>query len=957
MKSLFLILLVFITQESVGQLVKKVNPFIGTGGHGHTFPGASAPFGMVQLSPDTRLDGWDGCSGYHHSDSLIYGFSHTHLSGTGCSDYGDILLMPVMKEPRDRETLFSNKFYGSRFSHSTEKAHAGYYSVLLEDDQIQAEMTTSERTGFHQYTFKYPGQVKMVLDLLHRDELLEGKISQPNAHTIEGFRRSKAWATDQLVFFRIEFSKDAIETIPFSGKNGIEKTGLALVFFVKPGEKLQVKVSLSNVNEAGAAGNMQKEIPHWDFGKTLAETEAKWEKELGKIKVSDSDPNKEVIFYTALYHSFLQPNLASDVDGRYRGRDNQIHVANGFNYYSVFSLWDTFRSAHPLYNLVQRERNLDFIKTFLLQYQQGGRLPVWELWGNETDCMIGYHSVSVIADAWAKGIRNFDKKLAIQAMLHSANRNESGLESYKKNGYIQIDDESESVSKTLEYAYDDWCISTLLEGPQQAEFQKRSQGWKHLFDPQTRLMRPRINGGWLTPFEPREVNNHFTEANAWQYGFFVPHDIPGLISYHGGNDRFIQKLDALFEQPTQTTGRTQSDITGLIGQYAHGNEPSHHMPWLFSLAGAPEKTQFRVRQILDSQYKNAPDGLSGNEDCGQMSAWFVLSSMGIYPVCPGSDQYVLGCPYFEQVEFEVAEGKPVRFLAEGANRMRYVKSIVRDGQPILTQTISHNDLTNSRLIAFNCSDSPIVGSSRPNFQTNSSFVEILSAPRILADKMVFRDSLLVSMESTEPKSTLAYFIGDNPAKKYSKPFYIKKSQTIRCVSSDSTAKRSNETLATFVKIPHQWEVQLLSKFNSQYSAGGPDGLIDGIRGDENWRKGNWQGYQSEDFQAIIDLKKPTVIKSISCGFLQETKSWIVFPKEVEVFGSSDGKKFNLLGTIFPDSPIEKEGSFVSKLSLTVKGNQAFRYVKVVAKQYGTLPEWHPGKGEPSFIFIDEIEIN
>lgn len=954
----FLILIFWGFQSlAFGQNFSRVNPFIGTGGHGHTFPGATSPFGMVQLSPDTRLDGWDGCSGYHYSDSLIYGFSHTHLSGTGCSDYGDILLMPVMKEPRDNAVLFSNRFYASRFSHSTEKAHAGYYSVFLEDDQIQAEMTTSERVGFHQYSFSFPGNVKMVLDLMHRDELLNGQIRIVNDRTIEGFRRSKAWATDQWVFFRIEFSKKVMDFIPFSGKKGIEKTGMAMVFRMAKGEKLSAKVSLSQVSAEGANRNMQAEIPHWDFEKAKAENENRWERELSKIKISDPDQNKVTIFYSALYHAFIQPNLASDVDGQYRGRDGKVHTSKDHPYYTVFSLWDTFRSAHPLYNILQRERNLDFIRTFLLQYQQGGRLPVWELSSNETDCMIGYHSVSVIADAWAKGLRNFDVHLAREAMLASANRDVLGLSSIKRKGFIPIEDESESVSKTLEYAYDDWCISQLLEGKDKEIFLKRAQGWKHLFDPTTHLMRPRSNGGWLSPFEPREVNNHFSEANAWQYGFFVPHDVGGLMALHGGKQAFVQKLDALFATSSQTTGRTQADITGLIGQYAHGNEPSHHIPWLYTLAGAPAETQKRVRQILDDLYKNAPDGLSGNEDCGQMSAWLVFSAMGLYPLCPGSDQYVMGCPWLEEVEVAAEGGKWISISAKGSGKNRYVADMVKDGKPYPGLIISHEDWVKSGKWKITTSASPEGRLQKFTGVEVGSWGNIQPAPRIMADKQVFRDSLVISMENTGAGPQILYRLEPNGMQMiYSQPFVIHSSQSISAWYMVNGTDKGPEAVGNFFKIPHTWEVQIKHPYNPQYNAGGPDGLIDGLRGDGDWRKGRWQGYQMDDFEVVVDLKNVKPVKKVAAGFLQDTRSWIVLPKEVEVFVSMDGKQFSSMGKINHTIPVEKEESFVHELAMELKAGTQARYVKLIARRFGALPEWHQGHGEPSFIFVDEVMV-
>lgn len=952
---LFLLLSTFSLFSNAQKLHELVNPFIGTGGHGHTFPGATAPFGMVQLSPDTRLEGWDGCSGYHYSDSVIYGFSHTHLSGTGCSDYGDVMLMPVMGDFKDKNEVFKPSVYSSKFKHETEKAHAGLYQVKLEDDQILCSMTASERTGFHEYQFLNKGKAYLVLDLLHRDELLEGKINIINKRTIEGFRRSKAWATDQWVYFRIEFSKDCFEHIEYSGKKGFKQTGIALGFKMKKNEKLHVKVSLSAVNEEGAAKNMSKEIQHWNFNQTLAETEKKWDKELGLIKIEGNTKDKQIIFYTALYHTFIQPNIASDVDGKYRGRDNLIHEAKGFDYYSVFSLWDTFRAAHPLYNLVQRKRSNDFIQTFIHQFKEGGRLPVWELWSNETDCMIGYHSVSVIADAWAKGIRNYNKEDAIKAMLHSANRDELGLKSYKKNGFISIEDDAESVSKTLEYAYDDWCISTFLEAEQKAIFEKRAQSWKNIFDPNSGFMRPRSNGGFLEPFEPREVNNHFTEANSWQYSFFVPQDINGLINKHGGNKRFEKKLDELFSEISQTTGREQADITGLIGQYAHGNEPSHHMAWLYNYTGQYHKTQAMVRRILETQYQNAPDGLAGNEDCGQMSAWFVMSALGIYSVCPGKTTYDIAAPYFNKITVQTGDKKSFVFLANEVNSNKYINYISINGNVSSNKQIEHEQLMGNTQIGFNLNATPLaipVKESKPVDESG-----IFPAPLIRAAKQAFKDSLMISLESIENPYLLYYSInGSEKLIIYKEPFYIYKSTDIKCEASDLTGKRRNETQAHFHLIPHNWTIQINSKITKPYTGGGNDALIDGIRGDENWRKGLWQGYWGQDLEAIIDLQKMKNVKTVQASFLQDSKAWILFPKNLEVSYSIDGLNYIPFGTA--DFEVKPENETISLLTLRTyqpKGIDA-KFIKVKAKHFGKLPENHLGAGYPAYIFIDEIDI-
>ena len=502
MKKLIPLFLLFSFPLFSQNFAQYVNPFIGTGGHGHTFPGATVPFGMVQLSPDTRIDGsWDGCSGYHYSDKIIYGFSHTHLNGTGVSDYGDILLMPTMGKPS-----LDHKIYSSEFSHDNENASAGFYSVKLLDDDIDVKLTTTKRVGYHEYTFNKDGNANIILDLNHRDELLEGEVKVIDSKTIEVFRRSKAWAENQYIFARIEFSKPMKISTSKSDKSDLGKLfsgkNLAIAFStsVKKNEKILVKVALSPTSYDGAEKNMITEGSSNDFDFIKKNAENDWNKELSKIEVTSNDKDKLTIFYTALYHTMIQPNLAMDVDGKYRGRDNKIHTSN-HDYYTVFSLWDTFRAYHPLMTLIDKKRTVDFINTFIKQYEEGGRLPVWEFASNETFCMIGYHSVSVIADAMAKGIKSFDYEKTFEAAKKSAMEDIFGLKSYQLNGYISVEDEHESVSKTLEYAYDDWCIAQMaliLNKKEDYEyFMKRSQSWKNLYNPETGFMQARKNGNWL----------------------------------------------------------------------------------------------------------------------------------------------------------------------------------------------------------------------------------------------------------------------------------------------------------------------------------------------------------------------------------------------------------------------------------------------------------------------------
>ncbi|MCK6607225.1 MAG: GH92 family glycosyl hydrolase [Flavobacterium sp.] len=936
MKPFFIALAFLTTTISQAQdYAKHVNPFIGTGGHGHTFPGATVPYGMVQLSPDTRIDGsWDGCGGYHYSDNLIYGFSHTHLNGTGVSDYGDIMLMPTMGEPS-----FDNKVYSSTFSHTNEKASAGFYAVKLDKHNIDVRLTTSTRVGFHEYTFNKAGQANIILDLRHRDKLLEGKVNIIDNKTIEVLRRSEAWARDQYVYARIEFNVPMMNSKGIKNSNDLDIQTLALSFSkqVKKGEKILVKVSLSPTSYEGAKLN-SSEIKHWDFNKVHKDAIALWNKELSKIEVTSDDKDKLAIFYTALYHTMMQPNIAQDLDGKYRGRDNQIHVAEGFDYYTVFSLWDTFRGAHPLYTLIDKKRTADYINTFIKQYEQGGRLPVWELASNETDCMIGYHSVSVIADAMVKGIKGFDYEKAFEASKASAMRDVLGLDAYKKNGFISIDDEHESVSKTLEYAYDDWCIAQMAQILNKQEdyqyFMKRSQNWKNIFDWETGFMRPKKNGGWDKPFDPREVNNNFTEGNSWQYSFFVPQDIEGMIAAYGGKEKFEAKLDEMFNSESKTTGREQVDVTGLIGQYAHGNEPSHHMAYLYNYVGKPEKTNEKVKYILDNFYTNTPDGLIGNEDCGQMSAWYVLSSMGIYSVTPGNPNFSWTViePFFDEIKVKL----------ENLN----------------------DDVINKKLRIV---DYSTFGFDSYYLRFPKNYMDIIPVPIIQADSKAFRDNLKIELKSQNSNNEIYFMINDKDdylAKKifvkYTKPFEINESSKIYAfVKQDIHRKNifSDTISASFFKKPNNYSINIKSIYNPQYHAGGPEGLLDGILGTENWRKGDWQGYQSQDFEAVVDLKEVKTVKEISARFLQDSRSWILMPTKVDYYISEDNVNFTFFGSVNNTlDPKLEENTILNFTSNETKGKKA-RYVKVIAKNFGKLPEWHQGAGGDAFIFVDEITID
>jgi putative alpha-1,2-mannosidase len=988
-------------------LTRYVNPLVGTGGHGHTFPGATVPFGMVQLSPDTREDNWDGSSGYHYSDTSIWGFSHTHLSGTGIPDYCDILFAPTTGEPEffAKSGDVSENGYASAFKHENEKAEAGYYSVRLDEGNIFAEMTATARVGFHRYTFPAgTTEANLILDLKHRDKVLDSELKIVGPNRIEGFRRSASWAKDQVIYFVAEFSEPFADYgitndgAPREKANAAKGTNIKAFFRFDKQKPVMVKVALSPTGISGARKNLLAEAPHWNFEKTRAEAKDKWNKELSQIEVAGGSDAQLTTFYTALYHTKIQPNVFQDFDKAYLGLDKKVHTAEGFTNHTIFSLWDTFRAAHPLYTIVDRKRTADFINTFIKQYEQGGRLPVWELAANETDCMIGYHSVSVIADAMAKGITGFDYGKAFEAAKHSAELNHFGLEAYKRRGYISMEDEQESVSKTLEYAYDDFCIAQIAAflrksiadkgrvpnkagilgyqekrlaelRDEQLKYLRRAQNYKNLYDRQTGFMRPKQNGNWLAPFAPNEVTFHFTEGNSWVYSFFVPQDISGLMELQGGKANFSRKLDEIFTTEQKLAGREQPDITGLIGQYAHGNEPSHHIAYLYNYAGEPWKTQRLVRRILDEFYKPEPDGLIGNEDCGQMSAWYILSALGFYQVTPGDPVYTFGTPLFREAKIHLENGKTFTVRAAEAPSSRrqtsrqdagvpmYIQSVKLNGKPHKKAFFTHDDLTAGATLEFVMADKPnqtwFTEAPVSRIAERRAIVPTIEAPRIFTDKTEVTISL--PEENAQIFYTLDGRAPDKNSLLYGQPFTIDKTAVVKAISFDKWSGTSLPVEARLNKMPHDWTVKIFSKYNRQYTGGGDTGLIDGIRGTTNFASGEWQGYQPDDLVAVIDLQRETEIRQLGGGFLQDARPWIWMPTRIEFEVSSDNVNFRKVAEIKSDVAPDDMKPQIKDYRQEITPTKA-RYVRIRAVNLGKIPAWHPGAGYDAFIFVDEIFI-
>ena len=834
-------------------LLPYVNPFVGTDAHGHTFPGAVYPFGQIQLSPDTRPNAgdWDGCSGYHYSDSLIYGFSHTHLSGTGCDDWCDILITPGDGP--------------SSFKHQYEKASPGYYEVLL-DNGILARLTVGRRMAMHEYTFPKGSVPRITLDLNHRDYVSDCNIEFAQG-ICTGFRKSDSWARNQEVHFYIDFSCPVSCEVTDGGRK-------AVFSFPEGIRRIRLQVAISSVSSENACYNLLKE--HSAGFEALRKSTAKaWEAFLKKVPCPYRDREHRTRFYTALYHTAIHPSLYSDAGGEYRGMDGQVHKADGWERYTVFSLWDTFRGLHPLLTEIEPERTVDFIRTMLSVYDEAGKLPVWELSGWETNCMIGYNSAPVIADAIARGLTGFDYEHAFEALVASAHNPAFGMDSFRRNGLVLADDEHESVSKTLEYAFDDWCVAQVAlrlgHMAEYEEFMTSSQYWKNVLDPQTGFMRARLNGRWYSPFDPREVNNNYTEANSWQYSFFVPHDIPGLIQALGGPVAFEARLDSLFAAPSATTGRNQADITGQIGQYAHGNEPSHHIAYLYDAVGRPDKREARVKQILETLYSSAPDGLCGNEDCGQMSAWYVLSALGKYPVCP-----VLSSP------------------------------------------------------------------------TRSEILPIVTNPAFVMDNDMFEDSLSVSIIG---EGAIWYTVAGSEPRLYDGPFTVYEPCELTAWS-EKDGRKSFVTRSKVRQVRRDRAIRIISRYLRSYTAGGDEGLIDGARGSLNWRTGGWQGYQDTDFEAVLDLLEERPLTQLGAGFLQDARSWIWMPTTVEYYVSNDGVDFVPAGTL--PCQVDPSDMQVRAWDAVLPVSLSARYVKVIARNLGVIPSWHPGAGGLPIIFVDEL---
>ena len=793
----FVFVLVVVSGCQTKKAIDYIDPFIGTGFHGHTYPGATVPFGGVQLSPDTRQYSWDGCSGYHYSDSTILGFSHTHLSGTGCIDLGDVLFYPTSDEINSGTDGYA--FPPIPFSHDDEVAEAGFYKVKL-NNGVTAELTTTTHVGVHRYTFAKKGVPKIVINLAHllEHEAIKESELTIGVNEISGMRCTDGWVTNQYVYFVAQFSAPFEARLLHNGKDipaniKSAKGGniQAVIHFPgSEGKALVCSVGISTVSVENARENLQAEVADFDFDKVKSKTQNTWEKALSAYDVSGGTTSELKNFYTALYHCMVTPNTISDVNEEYRGADMKTRKSRGHKIYSTFSLWDTFRAWNPLMTITDTALVNDMINSFLDFYDQTGKLPIWPLSSGETGTMVGYHAASVIYDAYSKNIRGYDVEKALKAMRETAYKRIRGTTPFVSYGFIPADRKRESVSRLLENCYDDWCIAELAkdlgEDDIYKEFIHRAQLYKNVFDGKTGFFRPRKQDGvWVEPFIPEAVARAYTEATAWQYRFFVLHDVNGLINLMGGQQEYTRNLDSLFSTTVEMKG-SQSDISGLLGQYAHGNEPSHHMAYLYSFAGQPWKTQAMVRRLLDEMYHPTPEGIIGNEDCGQMSAWYVMSSLGLYAVCPGAGQYIFTSPLFKKANIRLANGKTLAILANDPAKNDYIKEVYFNGEPIEKNYITHQRLMEGGELKFVLSSEPnkVRGTSPETFPYSfSGRTKQVSLPFVSNDISFFEKDVEVHCGSATDDAEIYYTLnGSEPDKNsvlYTKPFKVDKTCTIK----------------------------------------------------------------------------------------------------------------------------------------------------------------------------------
>jgi predicted alpha-1,2-mannosidase len=974
-----------------------VDPMIGTGGHGHTFPGATLPFGMVQLSPSNDFKSWDWCSGYHYSDSIIKGFAHTHVSGAGLAGLGDILLMPSFGEVQIKPGTEKNpeEGYRSRFSHKTEKAFPGYYSVFLDDYKVNVELTCTERVGFHKYTFESEGTGNVIIDPTHHiiENVRETQVEFLSDTMLRGYKTSYGEAGNRTVYFVACFSKPFVsygvatnDKTEESSKKATSPNSKAYVsFHVTKGEAIRVKVALSFTSYEGAMANFEKEARNRNFESVCADAQKIWKEKLNRISLEGGSDDQKKTFYSALYHSFMSPNLISDVDGNYTVEGKKYHA--NFSQYSNFSSWDTYRALHPLLTLVEQKKTADFVNSLISRHTVSKvELPGWELLGHDNNCMIGYGTVSVIADAALKNIAginmldalNAAKAAANNTQKHSPNYDVSGMEDYIPTGFVPAEINC-SVSKTTEYNYYDWCIGLMAQrlnnSADAAYYFNRSLGYRNLFNAENNYLYPRLSSGdWrkmdLTGWN--DLLGSYISGNIWGYTTYVPHDVDGLINLIGGKDKFNTWLDKIFADTTTLKGQAHVDISGFIGKYGHGDEPSHHLPYLYAYSGQPWKTQKLVKQVLTDFYHPLPDGLINNEDLGQMSAWYIFSSLGFYPVCPGDLKYIIGSPLFSAATLNLENGKSFSVKANGVSaRNIYIQSAKLNGKPYDKAFITHDEIMAGGELMLEMGDTPNTswGTQPANLPVSKTSVSALAQETLVLmpfeDKntVVFDGQRQIDLKCNTQNALIRYTLdGREPDEKstlFTKTISISKTTLLK-----ARAFAGSKASKLFVRQYYKGTDRKVSPFTfalsskvDQFGKQNGEMLFDGLTGTSFFNDGKYTGVRGNNLELIIDLGTKKQISEVSLGYLISSHNWIFPPKYITVLGSDDNQNFKLLGQFVPAEMTAPEAFAYVERSVIKLSSANCRYLKLVAETLPTIPTWHRGTGNLPFMLFDEIIFN
>ncbi|RPH31937.1 MAG: glycoside hydrolase family 92 protein [Bacteroidales bacterium] len=980
-----------------------VDPMIGTGGHGHTFPGATLPFGMVQVSPSNDFKSWDWCSGYHYSDSIIKGFAHTHISGPGLAGLGDILLMPTSGTVQVKPGTEKNpeEGYRSRFSHKNEKAFPGYYSVLLDDYNINVELSCSERVGFHKYTFNSGGSSNIIIDPTHNiiESVFDTQVELLSDSTVRGYKTSNGEAGKRTVYFVANFSKPFTsygiannDTIAENGKKATGKNSKAYISYnLKKGESIEVKVALSFVGYEGAMANLEKEASGRNFNSTLNEAKNKWKDKLNRIRVEGGSVDQRKTFYTALYHSFISPNLISDVDGCYVVEGKKFH--SEVPQFSNYSTWDTYRALHPLFTIIDQKKTSEFVNSLVSRFTDSKvELPSWELLGHDNICMIGYPTVSLIADAVLKDISGVNPEEAFQAIKaaandltkNSPNYDVSGMEDYISTGFVSGDINC-SVSKTTEYNYYDWCISCvakkLNDSTESEYYLKRSIGYRYLYNPEYEYLFPRLyTGNWrkMDVSSWNDLKSNYISGNIWGYTSYVPHDVNGLISLIGGNEKFNVWLDKIFSDTSNITGDAHVDISGFIGKYGHGDEPSHHLPYLYSYSGQPWKTQYLVHKIMNDFYSAKVDGLINNEDLGQMSAWYILSSLGFYSVCPGDLTYIIGSPVYPKAQINLENGKSFTIIAKNISSDNiYIQSALLNGKEYTKSYITHQNIMDGGELTLimgskpnmqwgaGVNDLPISKVVEPQNQSSSSLGFVLM-PFDTNPALVFEDSRKVDLKCNTEGAEIRFTLdGTEPnvnSTLYRNPLTINRSMTLRAkawhkgLSPSKVFKQDYYNGFTYAEngiVPKYYLKSKLSQFGKE------DGriLFDKLCGKSFFGDGNWNGFNGIDCDITIEFPCETSINQIVIGYLTSTHNWIFPPKSISVYLSDDNTNFNLANKLMVNPMNSPEANaFVTRPIINLNGKKG-KYLKIMIENNGPIPDWHRAAGNKPWLLIDEIIIS